>query len=416
MVAEILCVGTELLMGQVLNSDAKYLAQELSRLGITLYHQTTVGDNPGRLRQAFRQAWERSDLVITTGGLGPTMDDLTKETIAEELGLPMERHEESYQKLLSFFQTGGRTMTPNNEKQAWFPKECIVLKNDRGTAPGCVIEQDGKSVVILPGPPRELTYVFEHEVLPYLQQKNNAYFHSINLRFFGIGESALEHTIRDIMEAQTNPTVAPYAGTGEVMLRVTASAATPEEAEALTVPMKGEILSRVGEFLYTDRYGSLAETLVREMADSGVTLAVAESCTGGMLSSQIVDISGSSAVLQGSVVSYSNAAKVDLLGVSPDTLTRWGAVSEQTALEMARGALERFHSDYALSTTGVAGPDGGTAEKPVGLVYVGMVGRNGAEQVLRLQISRDRNYVRSVTCLHAYNLLRKQVISDRNKV
>ena len=413
MVAEILCVGTELLMGQVLNSDAKYLAQELSRLGISLYHQTTVGDNPKRLEEAFRQAFERSDIVITTGGLGPTMDDLTKETISETLGLKLTRHEPSYQKLLDFFTTGGRTMTPNNEKQAWFPEGCIVLKNDRGTAPGCVVEQRGKAVIILPGPPRELTYMFEHEVLPYLQRKTNIWFHSVNLRFFGIGESVLEHQILDIMQAQTNPTVAPYAGTGEVMLRVTASAPSEAEAKALVKPMQEQILARVGQFLYTDQYGSLAETLVHLMAERGASLAIAESCTGGMLSSNLVDIPGSSAMLQGSAVCYSNAAKVNVLGVSQGTLDQHGAVSEETALEMARGALKVFGSDYALSTTGVAGPDGGTAEKPIGLVYVGLVGRNGAEKALKLQISRDRNYVRSVTCLNAYDLVRKQVLADQ---
>ncbi len=414
MVAEILCVGTELLLGQVLNTDAQFLSQELSKIGVTLYRQVTVGDNPGRLKEAFLTAFQRSDLVIATGGLGPTMDDLTKEIIAEALGLGMELHQESLEKLKDFFAGINREMTPNNEKQAWFPAGSTVLKNDRGTAPGCVVEQDGKAVIILPGPPRELTYMYLHEVLPWLERKSNVRFHSVNLRFFGIGESELEHRVKDLMEAQSNPTIAPYAGSGEVMLRVTASAASKEEADLLIAPVVAEIKKRVGEYIYTDQYGSLAETVVNLLAERGKTVALAESCTGGMLASMLVDVPGSSAMLAGGVVAYSNEVKMALLGVKAETLASFGAVSEQTAAEMARGALAQIPADYSIAVTGIAGPGGGSAEKPVGLVYVAMARRSdGHTEVRKLQIMRERDYVRRVSCLNGLDMLRRAVISDQ---
>lgn len=414
MTAEILCVGTELLLGQIVNTDAQYLSQELSRIGISVYHQTTVGDNPSRLREAFLTALGRSDIVIATGGLGPTMDDLTKETIAEALGLDMVLHQESMDKLKEFFAHFNRPMTPNNEKQAWFPQGSIILENDRGTAPGCVIETNGKSVIILPGPPRELTYMYDHEVLPYLEGKSNARFHSVNLRFFGIGESELEHRVKDMMESQSNPTIAPYAGSGEVMLRLTASAENTVKAKLLIAPVEEEIRRRVGQYIYTAEYGSMAETVVNLMIGKGLTVALAESCTGGKLSSMLVDIPGSSAMLAGGVVSYSNEVKKSLLGVKEETLAVHGAVSEDTALEMARGVLKQIKADYALAVTGIAGPGGGTVEKPVGLVYVALARRkDGYTQVRKLQILRDRDYVRHISCLNALDMLRKCVIDDQ---
>jgi nicotinamide-nucleotide amidase len=414
MVAEILCVGTEILLGQILNTDAQYLSQELSRIGISMYRQTTIGDNPGRLKEAFLTALGRSDIVIATGGLGPTMDDLTKETIAEALGLPMELHQESMDKLTGFFEKIGRAMTPNNEKQAWFPVGSIILKNDRGTAPGCVIETNGKSIIILPGPPRELTYMYDHEVLPYLEAKSNVRFHSVNLRFFGIGESELEHKVKDLMENQSNPTIAPYAGSGEAMLRLTASAATVEQAKLLIAPVEMEIRQRVGQFIYTAEYASMAETVVHLLAEKRLTVALAESCTGGMLSSMLVDISGSSAVLAGSVIAYSNDVKQNILNVKSETLSAYGAVSEQTAIEMAKGVLLQIKADYSLSVTGIAGPGGGTQDKPVGLVYIAMTRqRDGYTETRKLQIMRERDYVRRISCLNALDMLRRSVLSDQ---
>jgi nicotinamide-nucleotide amidase len=413
MVAEILCVGTELLLGQIVNTDAQFLSQELSKIGVSVYRHTTVGDNPRRLKEAFLTALERSDAVIATGGLGPTMDDLTKETIAEALALKMVLHQESLDKIEAFFNKVGHAMAPNNMKQAMFPKGSIILKNERGTAPGCIIEKDGKFVVILPGPPRELTYMYEHEVRPYLESKSNVRFHSVNLRFFGIGESDLEHRVRDLMESQSNPTIAPYAGSGEVMLRFTASAPDIEQAKQLIAPVEAEIRRRVGQFVYTSQYASMAETVVNVLSEKGLTVALAESCTGGMLSSMLVDIPGSSGVLIGSIVSYSNDVKKSVLSVKGNTLETYGAVSEQTALEMAHGVFQRIEADYSLAVTGIAGPGGDTSEKPVGLVYIALERkRDGYTETRKLQILRERDYVRRISCLNALDMLLKCASGD----
>jgi nicotinamide-nucleotide amidase len=401
-------------MGQVVNTDAQFLSQELSKIGITVYRHTTVGDNPGRLKEAFLTALNRSDAVIATGGLGPTMDDLTKETIAGALGLELVLHQESLDKISAFFEKLGRAMTTNNVKQAMFPEGAIILPNDRGTAPGCIVEAGGKTVVILPGPPRELTYMYEREVKPYLEAKSGVRFHSVNLRFFGIGESDLEHKVADLMAAQTNPTIAPYAGSGEVMLRLTAAAPDIGQAKRLIEPVEAEIRRRVGQFVYTSEYSSMAETAVHLLAEKGLTVACAESCTGGMLSSMLVDIPGSSDALMGSVVCYSNEVKISMLGVREETLGAFGAVSEQTALEMARGALRRIGADYALAVTGIAGPGGGTPEKPVGLVWVALArSGDGYTETRKLNILRERDYVRRVSCLNALDMLLKCARGDR---
>lgn len=414
MVAEILCVGTELLMGKVVNTDAQYLSQELAKIGVSVYRHTTVGDNPGRLRESFLTALGRSDIVILTGGLGPTMDDLTKETVAEAMGLRMALHKDSLDRIASYFSKLGRAMTPNNEKQALFPEGSTVLPNDRGTAPGCIVEAGGKAVIILPGPPRELTYMYEHEALPYLEARSDARFHTVYLRFFGIGESELENRLRDLMEAQTNPTIAPYASSGEVTLRLTASAEDLGRAKELLGPVEAEIRRRVGQYVYTSEYASMAETAVRTLAGRGLTLALAESCTGGMLSSMLVDVPGSSDVLIGSVVSYSNEAKVSMLGVKRETLEAHGAVSGQTALEMARGVLQKPGADYALAVTGIAGPGGGTPERPVGLVWVALARKcDGYVETRKLQIPRERDYVRRISCLNALDMLLKRVTGDQ---
>ncbi|MDD3242341.1 MAG: competence/damage-inducible protein A [Eubacteriales bacterium] len=409
MIAEILAVGTELLLGQIANTDAQYLSRGLSALGITVYRHSVVGDNPGRLREAFFQALERSDLVIATGGLGPTMDDLTKETIAEALGLPMERHEPSFAAMKAFFDRLGREMTPNNEKQIWFPQGCTVLRNDRGTAPGCAIEHEGKTIIILPGPPRELQWVYDNQVVPYLEKRCGRKFISRFLRFYGIGESTLESVLADLIAAQTNPTIAPYAGSGEVQLRLTAAVSDAEDADALLDPVQRQIEARVGEYLYTDRWGSMAETVVRLLAQTGKTVAVAESCTGGMIASALVDHPGVSQSLLLGVVSYANQAKETVLGVRAETLERYGAVSEQTACEMAEGVLRISGADVAVSTTGIAGPDGGTEEKPVGLVWIGLAEKGKPVRAVRHQFTRDRNYVRNSATLAALDMLRRSI-------
>ncbi|MDD4797245.1 MAG: competence/damage-inducible protein A [Eubacteriales bacterium] len=409
MTAEILSVGTELLLGQIANTDAQYLSRHLSALGIAVYRHSVVGDNPGRLQEAFEQALDRSDIVITTGGLGPTMDDLTKETIAQSLGLPLQEHAPSLKAMQDFFAGVGREVTPNNIKQAWFPKGSIVLANERGTAPGCIIESRGKVVIILPGPPRELSWVYENQVVPYLENRTGLKFISCFLRFYGIGESALENEVADLMAAQTNPTIAPYAGSGEVQLRITASAHTTDEAQALIEPVKAQIVRRVGQYLYTDRWSSLAETVVQALLLHKKTIAVAESCTGGMVASALVDYAGVSDSLLLGVVTYSNQSKIDLLGVRRESLEAHGAVSAQTAQQMAEGALRVCGADVAVATTGIAGPGGGTAEKPVGLVYIAVAVRGGQTQVKRYRFARERNYVRHSACLAALDMVRRAI-------
>lgn len=407
MVAEILGVGTELLLGQIANTDAQYLSRMLSGQGVTVYRHSVVGDNPARLKEAFLQALGRSDMVITTGGLGPTQDDLTKETIAQALGLDMAPHQPSLEALEGFFDGIGREVTANNLKQAYFPVGSTVLENQRGTAPGCAIEHKGKIIIILPGPPRELQWVYENQVVPYLERFTGQRFISQYLRFYGIGESALDDMLGDLVSAQNNPTIAPYAGSGEVYLRLTAAARDEGEAQALIEPVKAEIMRRAGEYMYTDRYASMAETALMALKYAGLTLATAESCTGGMVASALVDLPGASDVLLGSVVAYANDVKQNVLGVQAQTLNKYGAVSSQTAAEMAEGAMRLTGADMAVATTGVAGPDGGTPEKPVGLVYIALAQKGKDTHVRRCQFSRERNYIRHGACLAALDMARR---------
>lgn len=404
--AEILSVGTELLLGQIVNSDAQYLSQQLSPMGINVYRHVTVGDNVERLKAALAECLQRADMVITTGGLGPTMDDLTKETVAEFFGLPMERDEATYAWLKDHFEKRGAVMSPNNAKQADFPKGSRILPNRNGTAPGCVVEENGKVVIVLPGPPVELHDMFENAVLPYLHSISEDVIVSKILRFFGIGESALEYQLRELIAAQTNPTIAPYAGMGEVTLRLTAKCRAREEAEGLIAPVEAAIMAQVGEYFYGYGKDTLDIVVARKLLERGRTLALAESCTGGMIAAKLVGYPGiSEALLEGQVV-YSNAAKVRRLGVKEQTLEQFGAVSEETAREMALGLRAQVGSDLALSVTGIAGPDGGTDEKPVGLVYIGLAQESGVT-VKKLNLSGDRNRVRNMSTLNALDMIRR---------
>jgi len=405
MIAEILSVGTELLLGQITNTDAQYIARELSVFGINQYYQATVGDNMGRFKACLDQAWQRSDIVITTGGLGPTMDDLTKEGVAEYLGLPLEEHAESRQRLESFFASLGRTMTPNNLKQVQFPVGARILRNDHGTAPGAIVEKDGKAIIILPGPPNELLPMFETGVKPYLMERSGEEIHSRVLRFYGIGESALEDRLQDLIKAQQNPTIAPYAGYGEVTLRLTAKVQSGENAMAMLDDVEKQVVGRVGEFLYGYDDDSLASVVVQTMTQQGQTLSVAESCTGGMIADRLISVPGASAVFLGGYVCYHNDAKMRDLGVSGQTIVQYGAVSEQCAREMAEGVRKRTGSDYGLAVTGIAGPDGGTAEKPVGLVYIALASPQGTK-VRETHQTRDRQRIRMMSAMTAIDMVR----------
>ena len=402
--AEILCIGTELLLGDTVNTNSAYIARGLASCGVGCYYQTVVGDNPERLRQSLTLALSRADVVITTGGLGPTYDDLTKETVAEHFGRKMLLHEPSFKQLTKLFERMNRPMTENNKKQAYMPEGAIVFSNDRGTANGLAIEGNGKSVVMLPGPPREMTAMFEQSVRPYLLSKSNRMLISHNIHFFGIGESTLEQELHDYMLEHENPTIAPYAKEGEVLLRVTASAENEAEAEALIAPVLEEICGRFPQYVYGVDVETLQNALVRELFSRDLTIATAESCTGGLISKRITEISGSSAVFGCGLCTYSNKMKMQLLGVSEETLRAYGSVSSQTAIEMAEGVRRVSGASIGLSVTGVAGPDGGSAEKPVGLVWLGIASANGTRTV-ELRLARryggEREFIRYIASSNA---------------
>ncbi len=412
--AEILCVGTELLLGDIVNTNAAYLSRKLAELGIHVYRHTVVGDNPVRLRRALDAAFAEADLVITSGGLGPTYDDLTKETVAEYFGRAMKMHEESLETIRAYFTRLGRVMTKNNEKQAMMPIGARVFPNHYGTAPSLAVgnEEGTKTVIMLPGPPGELCPIFEEEILPYLKGRRETVLVSKNIHIFGMGESAVEEKLKTLMTESKNPTVAPYCKEGEVRLRVTAESDTEEHAAALCDAMIDRIArTEVGAYIYGIDVDSLERAVVETLRKEGKTLATAESCTGGLIAKRLTDLAGCSDVFVGGCVTYSNESKERLLGVCHETLERFGAVSEQTAAEMARGARERLGADVAVSATGIAGPGGGSEEKPVGTVFVGISTRNG-ETVRKLSLSamRSRDYIRLVTASNAYDMILK---SDR---
>jgi nicotinamide-nucleotide amidase len=369
MTAEILAVGTELLLGDIVNTNAQYLASELALMGFSVLHQTVVGDNPARLSDAVSQALSRSDMLITTGGLGPTGDDITRETVASVLGLELELDTEALKEVEEFFRKSGRAMGENNKKQVMLPHGCIVLKNDWGTAPGCIIENDGKTVVMLPGPPREMKPVFEYRAKPCLAKYRDGAIESVSLRVFGVAESKAEEMLTDLMQG-ANPTLAPYAKDGEVLLRVTARAQTAQEALSMCRPLVLEVKKRLGDSVYGENVDSLEQVVVAKLRQKKLKISFAESCTGGLLAKRLTDIPGSSEVFDCGVVSYANEIKHRLLGVKDETLGKYGAVSPQTAAEMSQGVRRLACADIGAGITGIAGPDGGTAQKPVGLVYV----------------------------------------------
>lgn len=405
--AEILSVGTELLLGEILNTDAKFLAEELSKLGISVYYQTVVGDNRERLQAALELALSRSDLVIASGGLGPTPDDLTKEVIAECMGEELVLHEESLQQIRAYYARVQRDMPKSNIKQAMLPKNGIVLPNHNGTAPGCIIEKNGKIAIMLPGPPHELQMMFTESVQPYLLEKSGCILYSRTLKLFGIGESKVGEVLSDLMDAQ-NPTVAPYAETAGLHLRLTARCQSRAEGEKMLAPVEAEIEKRVGEYIYCREDRSLADVVVGMLLEKNMTISAAESCTGGLFAKMITDFPGVSAILSESFVTYANEAKMQYLGVSHDTLEQYGAVSEQTAREMAAGVCQKTGADVGIGITGIAGPGGGTPEKPVGLVYAGVCIR-GKVTVQALHLSGTRDKIRQSACLYVMHMLYKEL-------
>lgn len=409
--AEFLAVGTEILLGDIVNTNAQYISQQLSRLGINLFYESVCGDNPQRLSECLDIALARADLVIMTGGLGPTYDDLTKETVAQKFGLPLELHQPSLDRITGFFQRMGREMTENNKKQAMMPKGAAIFQNDWGTAPACGIEQDGKVVVMLPGPPREMKPIFDSSVVPFLMKYAGDIIVSSNVRVYGMGESSVETALKELMTENTNPTIAPYAKEGEVCLRVTAKAKDEKTALNMIQPVIKEIENTLGDVIYGVDVDSLQEAAVKKLLEKNLTVATAESCTGGYVAKRLTEIPGSSQVFHCGVVTYANETKEQLLGVSHQTLEQFGAVSRQTALEMARGVLKLAGANIGVGVTGIAGPGGGTEEKPVGLVYVAVFDDKGGQEVQELRLGRggdERELVRYSSSSCALDLVRRQ--------
>jgi len=409
MTAELISVGTELLLGEILNTNAQYISAQLAVLGISVYYQTTVGDNPERLKNAVSAALERSDIVILTGGLGPTADDLTKETIAEFFGLSLVRDKNSEQRIKDYFERIQSSAVPSNFKQADMPEGCIILDNNNGTAPGGIIEKDGKTVVFLPGPPSEMKPMFEESVFPYFRKRCPDRLYSREINTFGIGESRLEDMLKPIMEGQTDPTIAPYAKEAGVMLRLTTKASTAQEADSRFDPVEAEIEKIAGDIIFGYGKEQLQDAVYKLLKEKNIKIATAESCTGGMVGEYLTSVPGISQFYEMGVVTYSNEMKEKLLGVSGATLEKYGAVSEQTAREMAEGVIKLSGADIGVSITGIAGPGGGTREKPVGLVYVGISDSKGGFICRELHLSGSRERIRTVTVKHALNAVRLRI-------
>lgn len=406
--AELIAVGTEILLGDIVNTDAQVISQGLSELGINVFYQTVVGDNPARLRHVVETARDRADIIITTGGLGPTLDDLTKETLATVFGKKMALHQPSLDRIKDFFQTIGREMTPNNEKQAWLPEGCTVFTNEWGTAPGCAFEAYGKHVLMLPGPPRECNPMWKECAMPYLYKLAGGCIVSRNIRVFGLGESNMEAILHDMMEQSKNPTIAPYAKTSECFARVTAKADTPAECEKLLEPVVEKICGLLGDDVYGVDVDSLEQVVGDGLRQRGMTLAVAESCTGGLLSKRITDVPGCSDYYLGGVCSYANEVKMNLLGVKKETLDTLGAVSPEVAEQMAEGVAKALGADVGVGITGVAGPGGGTDEKPVGLVYIS-VWCKGQHFTRKMKAANGRDRIRMQAASTALDLIRRNI-------
>ncbi len=405
---EIISVGTEILLGDILNTDAQFLSIQLALMGISVLHQTTVGDNPERLREALGIAASRNDIIITSGGLGPTPDDLTKEICCEFFSKKCVLHRESLEKMSAYFASKGLEMTENNKKQAMLPADCTVFPNDNGTAPGCAIEKDGKHIIMLPGPPGELKPMFFKSAAKYLKRFSDKTIISHSIRTFGIGESAMAQKMNDLFDG-SNPTLAPYAKNGEALLRVTAMAQSKEDAEKLCAPIIKEVSKRLDGLIYGIDVPNIETAVVNMLKEKHLKLATAESCTGGYIGKRITDIPGSSDVFECGIISYSNEIKANVLGVSRDDLQKYGAVSEQVAKQMAIGALKVSGADIAVSVTGIAGPGSDGTDKPVGLSYIGIAAKDfvyAKKLVTGKKNDGCREYNRYVSASNALNLVR----------
>lgn len=410
MKAEIISVGTEILLGDILNTNTYYLSNELAAIGVEVYYQTTVGDNEERLLKTLSESLKRSDLVICTGGLGPTEDDITKEVCAKYLGYDLEINEDSWNKIKRYFDKMGKKPTENNKKQGYFPRNSKILPNDYGTAPGCIMEKNNKAIVILPGPPREMKPMFDNYVKPFLLERTSNIIESRVLRIIDMGESNIEYQLTDLIQNQSNPTIATYAKDYECTVRITAKAKSKEDCLELIQPIEDEIKSRFNEAIYATGETTIEDEVAKILVKNNLTISVAESCTGGMVSSDLINYPGISSVFMEGCVTYSNEAKIMTLGVSDETLNSVGAVSEECAREMAIGVAKRHNTNIGLSTTGIAGPTGATVDKPVGLVYFGIY-INGKVVTKKYIFDGDRQRIRYRACKALLNDLRLELLN-----
>lgn len=409
--AEIIAIGTEILLGDIINTNAQFLSKELADLGIDVYNQMVIGDNEERILEAFKRAFEKCDLVITTGGLGPTQDDLTKELGAKFFNKDLKLDKESLEWIKNYLKIDEGEALESNIKQAYMPVDSIILKNPNGTAPGAIISENNKILIILPGPPAEVIPMFKNYVQKYLSDKTGSTIKSKTLRLFGIGESIMSAKIDALIKNSTNPTVAPYAKESDVILRVTAKGKDKEECVKLINPMIEEIKAVLGEYIYAEEEkDSMQSVVAKLLCDKNLTISTAESCTGGMIASSLIEYPGVSDVFMEGAITYSNEAKMRRLGVKKETLDKYGAVSRETAEEMAIGIAKESKTNIGLSTTGIAGPGGGTLEKPVGLVYIGIY-INGKTKVERIELSGTRDKIRKRASLNALNILRKEILN-----
>lgn len=412
MIVELISVGTEILLGNIVNTNAAFLAKECARLGLSCYHQTVVGDNENRLCEAIKTALERADILILSGGLGPTQDDLTKEMAARVLGKKLVLDEHSREKIEDFFRLRGREITENNWKQAYAPEGAIILDNENGTAPGLILTTEQKKhILLLPGPPEELEPMFLKQMIPYLQKLQQEVIYSSTVKLCGIGESKAETQILDLLEKQGNPTIAPYAKTGEVHFRITAKAESEQKAKALVEPVVQKLKERFGTLVYTAREEvTLEQALADLLQEKGWKIATAESCTGGMVAARLTRVAGVSGVFETGMVTYANSTKKELLGVKEKTLTTYGAVSSQTAEEMVLGLAQRTGAEVSLSITGIAGPSGGTKEKPVGLVFMGCRVKDRTV-IKEFHFSGNREKIRESSVAAALSLVRSCILT-----
>ena len=405
----ILTVGTEILFGQIVNTNAAFLSRELNNLGYDVMYHYSVGDNPGRLAELIEFAFRDCDMIITTGGLGPTQDDLTKEVIAQAMGDRLVVSPEALSALKDRYERSGRPMTENNLKQANMPDSAQILPNDQGTAPGFWLEKKGKIIVSMPGPPREMTNMFEKEVKPRLISRQDSVIYYKILRTFGLGESKMETVLLPLIDGQTDPTIATYAKEGECSLRIASKRPTKEEAEAAVEDMTARVMDIIGEYVYSTDNEELADVVANMLLDKNITISCAESCTGGLFAGTLINTDGISKVFDRGIVTYSNEAKIKELGVKAETLDTFGAVSPETAAEMAEGIRAKTGTDMAVSVTGIAGPGGGSADKPVGLVYIG-IAYDGKTDVVKAQMRNvTRNWNRNYAVLNMLYEIYKRI-------